>query len=369
MPSVASSSDTFTGELAAPSLNRGNARQERARRKASELGVIIGKNFGRFCDASASVAAVLDIGLQNHLHRQTGEPVDPETKWADNCFEKIRRMYDAGRELGTRDFLQSISDADHGITFRENLVTAIQKGRGIARTDDSVALSTHICHWKRSPTYKLESLGWGNQTCASLLATESMDFADEELLEQLRDGITEAPCKEPFRGLYLNSQFSDDPINPIKGLFRSQLFIDAAKTVMNGQGGVASVNAESLAYIAMILRFVLRDEEKWYRVVDSEVDARFDYDQFYIELLTALEEPLFEAEAKSLIDFLNLEIFPHSHARPNRIRTHGSTLRQRAEAARALAMASRSTEDAGNSATAAADEGTMNGDVGTGGAL
>ncbi|CUA68633.1 hypothetical protein RSOLAG22IIIB_08011 [Rhizoctonia solani] len=294
--------------------------------------------------------------------------------------------YDGGREVGTRDFLQSILDADHGITFRENLVTAIQKGRGIARTDDSNALSTHICHWKRSPTYKLEALGWGNQTCASLLATESMDLADEELLEQLRDGITEAPCKEPFRGLYLNSQFSDDPINPIKGLFRSQLFIDAAKTVMNGpgcvktgrsggsrgkaaKGGVSSVNAESIAYIAMILRFVLRNEEKWYRVVDSEVDARFDYDQFYIELLTALEEPLFEAEAKDLITFLNLEIFPHSHARPNRIRTGGSTLRQRAEAARALA--SLSTEGSSNSTTAAAaaaDEETSNRDVGTNGA-
>ncbi|KAG9121529.1 hypothetical protein FRC07_002468 [Ceratobasidium sp. 392] len=343
-----------TNGLIAPLSSRSLMRQTRARRSYAPLGLQVGKHFGRVGEANASLAAIIDQGLENLINREQGHPVDPEHEWVDACFNDISRIYDAMRKSGHPSMVTALRNQQSGVEFRNQLCTATQAGRSAGRTDDCIAAAKHIRLWPQLENSPL--LGWNSDVCAHLLSTESMEMEDEELRQQLRDNITDAPHDEIFRGMYAEYRFPDDPENPLQGFGRTELFANVLRTIFIGpasvfskrsggsrgkaaRNGMSSFNIQSIAYSAMILRFVLRSPGSWYRITNEAVDNRYNYDTFYLEVLNMLEDPLFAVEVQELLEYLNKLIFPHAHPHARRIRPQGSSMRRKIAQARELRRA------------------------------
>ncbi|CAE6462388.1 unnamed protein product [Rhizoctonia solani] len=340
----------------APLAIRNISRHVRARRKAAPLAVHMGKHFGRVIEANASFAIILDQGLELELESTAGKPVDPDDEWVMRAFKGLCRMYDTQKDCNSKGILESLRDPEGGMQFRNELCLSLQEGRSTGRTDDIMMLQNHISVWPNSPITGATTLGWNNPQCAMLLSTESMQMDNQELLEQLRDGITEAPHDEIPRFCFEDERFPTEPTNPLQGFGRSKLFVHVAMGIFNGPGsvksarsggsrgkaaknGMTSFTKESIAYISMLLRFVLRNSGGWYKISNEAVDTRFNYDIFYMEILALLEDPLFEKEVNDLLAFLNGKVFPHAHAHARRIRTGGSSMRQKVADARARRIA------------------------------
>ncbi|QRV94318.1 hypothetical protein RhiJN_22336 [Ceratobasidium sp. AG-Ba] len=187
--------------------------------------------------------------------------------------------------------------------------------------------------------------GWANDTIANLLRTESIDLNNVEVREQLRTHVTEAPNNELFAALYKDSVFPEDDANALQGFMRSDVFIAVLRTIFCGLGSASggkgsgkrskgarhnftALNKPALAYAAMLLRFVLHSPKEWYAILDPETDHRFNYDIFYCELIAFMEQPIFEAGMRDLIDFLNRKVFPNSHHHPRRINLGGRGMMQ-----------------------------------------
>ncbi|KAG8707450.1 hypothetical protein FRC08_000487 [Ceratobasidium sp. 394] len=353
--------------LLAPLSSRSRMRQTRARRSHAPLGLQIGKHFGRVAEANASFAAIIDQGLENLVNREAGRAIEPEHRWVDSCFNDLARMYDAMREPGHPSMKEALRNPDTGIEFRNQLCSAAQAGRSTARTDDCIAIANNIRRWPQLENSAL--LGWSSDVCANLLATESMDMADAELRQQLRDGITDAPHDEIPRFMYENYGFPTNPANPLQGFGYSDIFANALRTIFVGPGsvfsqrtgggrskgaknGMSSFNIQSIAYTAMVLRFVLRKPGTWYRVTNEAVDIRYNYDAYYLDILEMLEDPVFSNEVQQLLSHLNRLVFPHAHPHARRIRPQGSSIRRKMAHARALRLAPAAVGGGGGAAAA-----------------
>ncbi|KAG8696868.1 hypothetical protein FRC08_006872 [Ceratobasidium sp. 394] len=332
------------------------------RRSHAPLGLQVGKHFGRVSEANASLPAIIDHGLENLINLEQGNPVDPEHAWVDTCFSDLARMYDAMRKSGYPSMITALRDPQSGIEFRNQLCAAAQAGRSAGRSDDCIAVAKHIRLWPQLED--APRLGWSSDVCANLLATESMEMADPELRQQLRDNITDAPHDEIFRGMYEGYDFPRDPANPLEGFGRSELFINHLRTIFIGpstvfskrsggsrgkapKNGMFSFNIQSVAYSAMILRFVLRSSGPWYRITNEAVDTRYNYDIFYLEVLNMLEDPLLAEEVRELLAHLNRIIFPHAHPHVRRIRPQGSSMRRKLAHAREVRRARAAAAAAG----------------------
>ncbi|KAF8595078.1 hypothetical protein BDV93DRAFT_564782 [Ceratobasidium sp. AG-I] len=66
---------------------------------------------------------------------------------------------------------------------------------------------------------------------------------------------------------------------------------------------------ELTAYTNLAVFVLHSPSTKWYRVADSQTDHWFDYDAFYAEVMTFLEDPGFKDDAADLLAFLNQRIY------------------------------------------------------------
>ncbi|KAG9085217.1 hypothetical protein FRC06_003697 [Ceratobasidium sp. 370] len=359
--------DNAPNGLVAPLGSWGQMRQTRARRSHAPLGLQIGKHFGRVAEANASFAAIIDHGLENLIDREEGRAVHADHEWVDIYFNDLARMYNLLRESGHASMKVALRDPATGIEFRNQLCTAAQAGRSAGRTDDCIAIAGSILKWPQLENSHL--LGWSSDVCANLLSTESMDMADAEsyqslLRQQLRDNITDAPHDEVFRGMYRDYQFPRDEANPLEGFGYTELFTNTLRTIFIGpasvfskrsggsrgkaaKNGMFSFNVQSVAYTAMVLRFVLRHPGAWYRITNEAVDTRYNYDTLYLEVLGMLEDPLFSQEVQGLLAYLNRLIFPHAHPHARRIQPQGSSIRQKVAHAREIRRTRVATGGAG----------------------
>ncbi|KAG9124312.1 hypothetical protein FRC07_012064 [Ceratobasidium sp. 392] len=131
--------------------------------------------------------------------------------------------------------------------------------------------------------------------------------------EQLGTHVNEVPNNEIFAALYAKHVFLPDDAHALQGFLRSEIFIAVLRTIFGGLGSASggkgsgkcskaarnsftALNKPALAYAAML---------EWYAIADPETDHRFNYDIFYCELIAFMDQPVFEAGVRDLIDFLN----------------------------------------------------------------
>ncbi|CAE6352685.1 unnamed protein product, partial [Rhizoctonia solani] len=217
-----------------------------------------------------------------------------------------------------------------------SLCAGLSDGHGQGRSDDINELKKHL---SRLAIFEgtITTFGWSHSVCMRLLETPGL-FAEgdiEIISNNLKLGITDASHFEFFAGLYLGHVMPTDQARPFQGFMRSELFVACLKIIFTGassafggpgagirskssRNGMTALTIECLAYTAMLLRFILRNPGKWYHVLNSETDNRFNYAEFYDCLIEFLGFPHFESDVRDLLDFLNRAVFPHTHRRQGR---------------------------------------------------
>ncbi|KAG8767287.1 hypothetical protein FRC12_006323 [Ceratobasidium sp. 428] len=348
-------------------------RSQRAPRGASAVAVETGKKFTRGVDASVDFSALIDYGLARWKRQDAGtpEPADSRSRYLGECFTKLEAYYNNSRKEGanTKTLKASLQDINSGKNFRKIVCQKMGNGRSQARSDDATELRKLVVS-AHDGFKDCNACGWADDGCARLLKTRNTDLDDAELRQQLTLKQTEVPHREMYAGLYANQEFPINAIDAMVGFMRSDQFIAAAQTIFTGLGSafgrpgsgtrskaysaeMTSFNAPALAYVAMMLRFVLCAPGDWYVVPkgrNGRKDKRYDYDLFYVELVTFLTKPVFSEDLQELLKAVNSEVFPNAHEHPQQITVPGgcsmAQLAEEAEIARAAQRAAARREAA-----------------------
>ncbi|KAG8780231.1 mRNA cleavage and polyadenylation factor subunit [Ceratobasidium sp. 428] len=94
---------------------------------------------------------------------------------------------------------------------------------------------------------------------------------------------------------------------------RNEIFVAGIGGSGSGSGerakgakaGITAVSPANTAYVAVMLRFVLRRPDNWYHIKPGRKDKRYDYNAFYLAKVSFLETPTYAEEMKELISFLS----------------------------------------------------------------
>ncbi|KAF8594347.1 hypothetical protein BDV93DRAFT_611902 [Ceratobasidium sp. AG-I] len=331
-----------------------------ARRPRGEGTLItqVAKAYTRIVDSNVCFPTIIDYGAEMWEQMDNGipEPTDDTSIWTANRFTALQKTYNNLREDGSglKTFRATLQDTDSGLAFRKLLCSGLISGRSQARSDDLTVIRTMVA--KHETTKLCKTLGWSDATCANLLRTKHLDMDDDEIRQQLRNHETEAPHDEWFAALYVDFQFPSTVADPFEGFMRSGIFIAALCTIFTGAGSafggsgsgargkgqkskMRSLGPASLAYTAMLLRFVLASRGAWYTIKPGAVDRRFNYDDFYLHVVDFLERPAFQDDLSKLLGILNRAVFPNAFNHPRRIFVPGGSsmanVAAEAEAARA----------------------------------
>ncbi|KAG8703790.1 hypothetical protein FRC08_002630 [Ceratobasidium sp. 394] len=326
-------------------------RAQRATRRVGSLGTSTGKIFTRGIDANAHFDSIVDYGLgmwrRQDVHQD--EPDDPRSQYLRRGFVALEEIFNRQRvpERDTQTLKTLLRDPIHGVSFRRKLCQSLAKGRSQARSDDKSVLCNLFL--KHPELKKCASAGWVDNVCASFLRTKNYNLEDPHrptyrysVREQLNLGHSDAPHNEPFAALYEDLAFPNDGDRAFDGYMRNGIFIAALQSVFTGLGsgiggpgsgergkgakaGMTSISPANMAYIAMMLRFVLRRPGNWYNIKPGRKDNRYDYDSFYLATLSFLEEDVYAEEVKELTEFLSRAVFPYSYDHPQVVDVPGGS--------------------------------------------
>ncbi|KAG8679761.1 hypothetical protein FRC11_003325, partial [Ceratobasidium sp. 423] len=200
----------------------------------------------------------------------------------------------------------------------------LQHGRTQARTDDIAVLKAVCPCWPQfSHLPQNHTHGWATEEYALALRTPDLNLDNAEIQHALIQDLTDAPSHQCFAGLFPYNKFPTADQHPLEGFCRGDLFVDVALAVFIGPcaskhlpfvaggqcskaaiAGMTSMTKPAIAYVAMLLRFILHQTPSWYRI-ESPNYSRFNYFRFYSEMLALLEEEEFKSEVDALITHLN----------------------------------------------------------------
>ncbi|KAG9074793.1 hypothetical protein FRC06_010454 [Ceratobasidium sp. 370] len=293
------------------------------------------KIFTRGVDANAHFDSIVDYGLGMWRRQDThqDEPDDARSQYLRRGFEALEEIFNRQRvpERDTQTLKTLLRDPTHGVSFRKKLCRSLTKGRSQARSDDKSVLCDLFL--KHPELKKCVSAGWVDDICAGLLRTKNYSLEDPRVREQLNLSHADAPHNEPFAALYDNLVFPDNSDKAFDGYMRNEIFVAALQSIFTGLGsgigspgsgkrgkgakaGMTSISPANMAYVAMMLRFVLRQPGNWYNIKPGRKDKRYDYDAFYLVTLSFLEEDVYAEEVKALTEFLSRAVFPYSYDHP-----------------------------------------------------
>ncbi|KAG8723472.1 hypothetical protein FRC09_003186 [Ceratobasidium sp. 395] len=314
-----------------------------SRSPAQWTGIHLGKHFGRSVDSNPNFIAIVDYGLEMYSRRDTNtaEPEDENSVILRTHFTEIETAFNTVRNRRVITPLKENlrgADIEVAMQFREDFCAGLGGGLGQGRSDDITELKKLLL--RHPETRDCAPYGWSNDKIAELLRTESIDLDNDEVREQLRTNVNEAASNELFAALYKDHVFPPDDARALNGFLRSEIYIAVLRTIFAGLGSASggkgsgkrskaarhkftALNKPALAYAAMLLRFVLHSPREWYSISDPETDHRYNYDTFYCELIAFMDQPIFAAGMRDLIDFLNLKVFPNSHHHPRRVNLGG----------------------------------------------
>ncbi|KAI6157033.1 hypothetical protein BKA82DRAFT_4509570 [Pisolithus tinctorius] len=281
---------------------------------------------------------------------------------------------------------------DHEV---KSIMKYLNKGADGACGDDAAGLKMTVVSWLMhsqltpepalEPRYKA-GRGFYHDTTARLICPVDYDWSNVQHRANIRsfhpDYLVTADCWPYF--LYKNEEY--DPENPVRGLFKNAMLVQAFKHIFTSPSsadsetvlddtdledrmstdplpkrrkglndkrsrahvaallGMKSICPRAIAYTAVQLRFALSSCNSW-RIVDED----FDYEKFYNNMITFFEDvhtPQEQVEISDLLLWWNRSVFGHANASIYRPQATGkmsvaSTLRKRRE--KAAASSGRST--------------------------
>ncbi|KAJ7891490.1 hypothetical protein B0H13DRAFT_2340583 [Mycena leptocephala] len=214
-------------------------------------------------------------------------------------------------------------------------------------------------HW--SPVYNSNTkheMGFRHPNCGKWLCPADLDWEDEKIQQELRDG-TNVPGPEDFnRGLFFNED--PDPEDLMSGFLKSDALVRAYTHIFisptsalaedgpdksKGKGNAAEHNMteatlESIYYVAHILHFCFSSQSTFQA---KGGNGHFSYRNYFKWLQKTVSEwPASDQE--DLLTWWNEKVFSQSVVQPKK-RTDGSLSiaeRMRAQAAAAKAVAEQS---------------------------
>ncbi|KAG9085930.1 hypothetical protein FRC06_003361 [Ceratobasidium sp. 370] len=341
-------------EPAAPTPNICKAeRVKRDPTPAYHAGVGHGKHFSRTFDCNIDHHGMLDFALEMWTRIDDGvaEPDDGNADFTRAAIVQIEKIFNSDKhQPGTPKFLKDmLRDRATGPAFHNDYGDGLGDGATQGRSDDLSQLKTLPAMFPgRFPTVLR---GWSNPTCEELLITPTIkqkfdDEGDEgaELYHQLCSRKTNAQPNEFYQGLFLNSTFSSNPENLYLGFLCGDMYIASLKIIFTGAssatGGpgskhrsksainkMTSLTIPALAYIAMLLRFVLANPGcNWYTIPeDSDApDYCYNYLTLYYQVIGYLEAVDFKPKVDEILQELNCKVFPNAHRRAQTINLPGS---------------------------------------------
>lgn len=307
-----------------------------ARKKASPKDPYVhhGRHFGRTVFAFPNIHALVANAL---AFNDENPPNTPQERREARIYVKLLNLIPGLKEI--------ILDADPDEVTE--VCASIQKGTNGGRADDTKGLKPAIIDWispedgeplrpKLPRNSKIER-GFHHPRTGFLLCPISMDWADEEVREQLRNKEISVSGEDWPVFLFRDEKFDSE--EPWRGLLRSRLLVLAYKHVFTSPSsaddhsratrsgnarlhGMTRVTAASIAYIATQVRFALSDAAQFCR---SDYDT--DSETFYTSLLDLLEDPEEEEEVTALIAWWNKVIFPSTLRSTTRVAPANSAWR------------------------------------------
>ncbi|KAI6158287.1 hypothetical protein BKA82DRAFT_4415306 [Pisolithus tinctorius] len=279
---------------------------------------------------------------------------------------------------------------DHEV---KSIMKYLNKGADGARGDDAAGLKMTVVSWLMhgqptpepalEPRYKA-GRGFYHDTTARLICPVDYDWSNVQanIRSFHPDYLVTADCWPYF--LYKNEEY--DPENPVRGLFKNAMLVQAFKHIFTSPSsadsetvlddtdledrmstdplpkhrkglndkrsrahvaallGMKSICPRAIAYTAVQLRFALSSCNSW-RIVDED----FDYEKFYNNMITFFKDvhtPQEQVEISNLLLWWNRSVFGRANASIYRPQATGkmsvaSTLRKRRE--KAAASSGRST--------------------------
>ncbi|TDL15642.1 hypothetical protein BD410DRAFT_853505 [Rickenella mellea] len=272
----------------------------------------------RWIDLFGNIQTIINDGT---IRKAAGSDEDIDDLQSDRDHESFKMIL---RQLpGLQDALIKIGQDTK--KFRA-LAAKIKESANSGRNNDAAALK------KEAPCYvgdKMVSVlavdddskmssskgdrGFNHDIIGRFLCPCNLDWDDESIRQDLRDGKIEVTADEYPLLMYENCKY--DPDDMEKGLGRNKALLRTVKLIFTGRSsayssspggkttkagnaeiaGKTQITPRAIAYAACHLRFALSTKESWVRK-----DGDFDMEQFYWNVVG-----LFEDSGKFGTDLLN----------------------------------------------------------------
>ncbi|KDN41260.1 hypothetical protein RSAG8_07529, partial [Rhizoctonia solani AG-8 WAC10335] len=221
------------------------------------------------------------------------------------------------------DQIPGFSDSDDWDSVRYRL----EKGKCAARTEDNHMLKTELPKWKScnwdpplNPDTK-HNRGLAHPQCAMLLAPISVVWENEEARNKFLTNYEPPMTAKQLWPAFMYEDCKGNVNNLKLGLLRSQIMIRAARAILfppsvaNAEDGpdhqsnrktkadtygMSGVTPGFLAYVAVGLRFALSSEKTF-----NNRGGIFDYERFYNDIVTYLNDATCKSETSELINWWN----------------------------------------------------------------
>ncbi|TDL15716.1 hypothetical protein BD410DRAFT_732289, partial [Rickenella mellea] len=290
--------------------------------------IAVGKHFARTIEAVTLPQVVLIEGAQLTalLKDDPDTELDTPEKRLLNAFQRLITYHPSIEEKLVKA---------NGISKDE--LDAVQleiraKGGSSARSDDMRGIKINIVEWIRmKPDEELTPAllpkqktgrGFNHPRTGFLLCPANMNWEDPKVQDGLKSGEIDPYEDTP---MFMYEGYKYYPLEPWKGFFKSSILVKAYKHVFTTPSsaeegfsknratrpgnarlrGMTAVTPASLAYIAMMVRFALTDQQTFNRN-----DMVTYTERFYTDVLDHLEDPDETEELESLLLWWNTRVFP-----------------------------------------------------------
>ncbi|KAB5587974.1 hypothetical protein CTheo_8584 [Ceratobasidium theobromae] len=283
-----------------------------------------------------------------------------------SASDKKRKVYHINEVLSEKlpDYIEKLGEGEKSW---EEVRQRLERGKTSAKTEDNLTFKRWLPAWYPwSPALgclKKSERGLTHKGCAELLRPITVDWTDESAQRKFRVENDPPMSADNWPALIWRDNIADLDHLEV-GLFQNKLLLQAARavlfppTIANAQDplnnksnrqpkatryGMTSVTPGFLAYVAVALRYTLSSEETF-----MESSGVFDYRLFYNDLVTYLEAPDFEDQARDLTKWWNECIFPPKQTSlSNNTTSILSRLRQQRERDAAQEAANEASDEAG----------------------
>ncbi|TDL20869.1 hypothetical protein BD410DRAFT_841057 [Rickenella mellea] len=329
------SSDENDGNVSKPTKRplEGLALTKNKRRKAASPDplIAVGKHFARTMEAVTLPQVVLmeAVKLRVRLNEDPDCVLDSDETRLYNAFQHLIAYQPS---IGEDLFKAYEVSGKRLAAVQEEIGVTLQMGGSRARSDDMRGIKIQIVEWiKTNPNIALNppllpkqktGRGFDHPRTGFLLCPAHLNWDDPTVQEGLKSGEIDAYEHIP---IFMYEDFKYYSKEPWKGLFKSHLLVKAYKHVFTtpssaeeGFGkdratrpgnaqlrGMTAVTPASLAYIAMLVRFSLSNQQTFNRN-----DMVTHTEKFYTNLIDHLGEPDEAEEVESLMLWWNTRVFP-----------------------------------------------------------